>query len=354
LVDKRISPPSRSSPRIADTPTVTNDQGPLLHGRANEGGGSGAVLGAAAGEVLAAGQERVYGYLTQLNVITAYHLLRWGTVDPQRLADEFAELAFPERGPDLYRAAPPWFRAWLEEYRRGSPSPMPFGNAGAAARMVPIGVWFRRDPVALVDEAIRAAMVTHNQAGSVVAACALAGAVAGAAFGQSGRDLVFGAAEVAKRAEGLVVGSLGTVSSPAGSPPLSLLFRHAVQLVGAPSREICDEIRSWTPDAPTVAGVIAAVVLGAPILERPSVGVRDAVGVAYEPREVAVMAGAIVGARVGPHRWPWQVANDLWFAELGRRLSNFDGRYEDLPDPYAVEEVLTFAGRPAEASAPQS
>jgi len=333
---------------------VTNVQGKLLRGRTAEGGGSGAVLGAAAGEVLAAGQDRVYGFLTQLNVITAYHLLRNGTVDPNRLGDEFAALAFPERGSDVYRAASPWFRAWLEEYRRGSPSPLPFGNAGAAARMVSIGVWFRKDPVALVEEAIRAAMITHNQAGSVVAACAVAGAVAGAAFGQSGRDLVFGTAEVAKQAEARLAGVPGISASPAGSPPLSLLFRHAGQLVGAPTREISDQIQSWTPNAAAVGGVVTAIVLGAPILERPSVGVRDAVGVDSESREVAVMAGAVVGARVGPHRWPWQVVNDLWFAELGRRLANGDGRYEDLPDPYAVEEVLTFAGRPTEAPGSQS
>ena len=177
-----------------------------------------------------------YGFLTQLNVLTAYHLLRWGTINPSRLADEFANLAFPERGLDVYRAVPPWFRAWLEEYRGGSSSPMPFGNAGAAARMVPIGVWFRRDPAALVDEAIRAAMITHSQEGAVVAACSMAGAIAGAAFGQSGRDLVFGAAEVAKHAEASIVGVPGTFASPAGSPPLSLLLRHAVPLVGLPFR----------------------------------------------------------------------------------------------------------------------
>ncbi len=325
---------------------MTDAQGPLLHARTYEGGGSGAVLGAAAGDVLAAGQDRVYGFLTQLNVLTAYHLLRWGTIDPSRLADEFANLAFPERGLDVYRAVPPWFQAWLDEYRSGSPSPMPFGNAGAAARMVPIGVWFRRDPAALVDEAIRAAMITHSQEGAVVAACSMAGAIAGAAFGQSGRDLVFGAAEVAKHAEASIAGVPGTFASPAGSPPLSLLLRHAVPLVGLPFREVSDQVQSWTPNAPAVAAVVTAIVLGAPIQERPSVGVRDAVGVDSEPREVAVMAGAIVGARVGPHRWPWQIVNDLWFAELGRRLANVDGRFEDLPDPYAVEEVLTFAGRP--------
>jgi len=310
------------------------------------------VLGAAAGEVLAAGQDRVYGFLTQLNVITAYHLLQWGTVDPDRLSDAFASLAFPERGFDVYRAATPWFRAWLEEHRRGSPAPMPFENAGAAARMIPIGVWFRKDPAALVDEAIRAAMITHNQEGAVVAACSLAGAVAGASFGQSGQDLVFGAAEVAKQAEVRIGAIRGTVAPPAGSPPLSLLLRHSVPLVGMPFRDVAEQIRSWTPNAAAVAGVVTAIVTGAPILERPSVGVREAVAIDFEPREVAVMTGAIVGARVGPHRWPWQIVNDLWFAELGRRLANLDGRYEDLPDPYAVEEVLTFAGRSAHEDAP--
>jgi ADP-ribosylglycohydrolase len=307
------------------------------------------VLGAAAGEVLAAGQDRVYGYLTQLNVVTAYHLLHRGSVDPNLLGDEFASLAFPDPGFDVYRAVAPWFRAWLEEYRRGSPAPMPFENTGAAARMIPIGVWFRKDPVAMVEEAIRGAMITHNQEGAVVAACSLAGAIAGASFGQSGRDLVFGAAEVAKLAEARVVEIPGTVDSPAGSPPLSLLLRHATQLVDMPSREVADQVRYWTPNAAAVAGVITAIVLGAPILERPSVGVREAVAIDAEPREIAVMAGAIVGARVGPHRWPWQIVNDLWFAELGRRLANNDGRYEDLPDAYAVEEVLTYAGRSVDA-----
>ncbi|MDH3260197.1 MAG: ADP-ribosylglycohydrolase family protein [Acidimicrobiia bacterium] len=331
---------------------MTDTQGPILHSRKYDGGGSGAVLGAAAGEVLAAGQDRVYGFLTQLNVITAYHLLRWGTVDPDRLGNSFAAFAFPERGFDVYRSAAPWFRAWLEEHRRGSPAPMPFENAGAAARMVPIGVWFRKDPVALVDEAIRGAMITHNQEGALVAACSLAGAVAGASFGQSGQDLVFGAAEVAKRAEARIADVRGTVAPPAGSPPLSLLLRHSIPLVGMPFREVAEQIRSWTPNAAAVAGVVTSIVTGAPILERPSVGVREAVAIDFEPREVAVMTGAIVGARVGPHRWPWQIVNDLWFAELGRRLASMDARYEDLPDAYAVEEVLTFAGRSAQPAEP--
>jgi ADP-ribosylglycohydrolase len=331
---------------------VTDAQGPLRHARKYDGGGSGALLGAAAGDVLAAGQDRVYGFLTQQNVVTSYHLLRRGSVDPDLLGSEFAALAFPESGFDMYRATAPWFRAWLEEHRRGSPFPMPFENAGAAARIIPIGVWFRKDPTAMIEEAVRAAMVTHNQEGAVVAACSLAGAVAGASFGQSGRDLIFGAAEVAKRAEARLAEVVGTVPSPTGSPPLSLLLRHAAQLVGMPSRDFAVQIRSWTPDAAAVGAVVTAIVVGAPILERPSVGVREAVAIDSEPREIAVMAGAIVGARVGPHRWPWRIVNDLWFAELGRRLANNDDRHEDLPDTYAVEEVLTFAGRSDEISSP--
>lgn len=301
------------------------------------------MLGAAAGDVLAAGQDRVYGYMTQLNVVTAYHLLRRGSVDSEQLRDGFATLAYPEAGLDVYRAVSPWFRAWLDEYRRGAPAPMPFANAGAAIRMVPIGVWFRQDPNVLIEEALRAATITHNQEGALVAACAMAGAVAGASFGQAGRDLVFGAAEVAKRAEARVADLPATVAAPSGSPPLSLLLRHAAQLVGTPLRNMADQVRSWTPNAAAVGGVLTAIVLGAPILERPSVGVREAVGIDVEPREIAAMAGAIVGARVGPHRWPWRVVNDLWFAELGRRLANQDRRPEELPDAYAVEEVLSLA-----------
>ena len=102
---------------------MTETQGPLRRARNYDSGGSGALLGAAAGEVLAAGQDRVYGYLTQMNVVTTYHLLRGGKIDPDQLGDEFAALAFSEQGFDVYRSGSPWFRAWLEEHRRGSPSP---------------------------------------------------------------------------------------------------------------------------------------------------------------------------------------------------------------------------------------
>jgi ADP-ribosylglycohydrolase len=323
---------------------VTDSQLPFQHARNFDGGGAGALLGAAAGDVLGAGQDRVYGFLTQLSVLTAYHLFRHGSIIPDLLADEFAGLAVSETGHDVFRAETPWFRSWLDEKRRGGSASMPFANAGAATRMSPIGVWFRRDPAALVNEAVRGAMITHNQEGAVAAACALAGAIAGASFGQSGRDLVFGAAEIAKAAEARMPDIAGIAPSPSGSPPLSLLLRHAAELVGSPIRGLTDEIRSWTPDGAAVAGVIIAILLGAPILERPSIGVREAVGLVAEPRETAVMVGAIVGARVGLHRWPWSIVNDLWFAELGRRLVGGDSRWEDLPDPYAVEEVLTFAG----------
>lgn len=61
------------------------------------------------------------------------------------------------------------------------------------------------------------------------------------------------------------------------------------------------------------------------------------------------MTGALVGARVGLHRWPWPIVNDLWFAELGRRLSANNRRFEDLPDPYAVEEVLNSSDQAVSA-----
>ena len=93
----------------------------ILPTNRNEAAGSGAVLGAAAGEVLAAGHERIYGFLTQQIVVTAYHLLRNGTVDPVLLGEEFATLAFPQRGIDVYRGTAAWFSAiWTSSRSMGA------------------------------------------------------------------------------------------------------------------------------------------------------------------------------------------------------------------------------------------
>lgn len=295
-----------------------------------------------------AGPSRLYGWATQQNVLVAYQLLGRESVDPGELAAAFSAMAEEGSEAGAFRRPEPWLRAWLQEAARGSWYPLPFENAGAAVRMVPIGVWFRREAVALVDSAIAAAMLTHSHPGAVVAACAAAGAVAAASFGQAGRDLVQGTAEIAKLAEERVADVPGLAPPKKGSPPLSLLVKHAVPLVGSPIRDVAAEVTSWTPDAASVWEVIAAMVAGAPILERPSVGVREVA--ALGSLAVATLTGAIVGARVGLHRWPWPIPNELWFAELGRRLASHDARHEDLPDPYAVEEVLASGLRPGHAA----
>ncbi len=322
--------------------SMTALEAPVRRPQSHNGGGAGALLGAAAGDVLVAGPSRLYGFMTQQNVLVSYQLLKLRRLDPDELAGEFLGLAPPE-GPQVVRNPEPWFRAWLIEASRGLGHPFPFENAGAAARMIPIGVWFRRDPVALVDGAITAAMVTHSHTGAVVAACALAGAIAAASLGQSGRDFLHGTAEVTRMAEARAGEVPGLDESRKGSPPLSLLLKHAVPLVGSPIREVAEDMSSWTPDEAAVSAVLTAIVAGAPILERPSVVVREVA--ALEPATATVMTGGIVGARVGLHRWPWHIPNDLWFAELGRRLAARDARIEDLPDPYAVEDVLA-AGPP--------
>jgi hypothetical protein len=53
------------------------------------------------------------------------------------------------------------------------------------------------------------------------------------------------------------------------------------------------------------------------------------------------MVGAIVGARSGLRLWPWVIPNDIWFAEIGRRMVSRNQETRDLPVPYSVEERIT-------------
>jgi hypothetical protein len=61
--------------------------------------------------------------------------------------------------------------------------------------------------------------------------------------------------------------------------------------------------------------------------------------------ETGAVTGAIVGARSGLRLWPWRVANETWFAEIGRRLVTRYREVRDLPIPYAVEERTKLSPR---------
>lgn len=303
------------------------------HAETYESGGEGAILGAAAGELLVSGTRRAYGIGMQQAVVTAYHLFQHQDIDREMLAGDLLEFAYPSDGrASVYRTPDAWFSAFLEESRHGPVSPMPFRNAGASLRSVPIGLWFRKEPDRLLAASIGTTRVTHTRPESAVAAAAIGGAVAGAGFGQAGRDLILGAAEVAARAE-TRLGDGAAVSDA---------IRRAVDLADASAREISNEVMSWAIDDPAIEVAVVAVTIGSHGVDRSEVVVREAAGVGAHAADVAPLVGAIVGARSGLHRWPWPIPNDLWFAEIGRRLARQESTYEDLPDPYAVEEVLNY------------
>lgn len=289
------------------------------------------MLGAAAGELLVAGTRGAYGFGMQQAVLVAYHLMRHDGLDPAGLTADLLEFAFPADGrKSVYRWPEKWFSAFLEASRYGAPAPMPFQSPSALIRMVPVGVWFRKDPAALVEAAIAGMRVTHTLPEAAVAGTVVAGAVAAAGFGQSGRDLVLGAVEVAARAGGVT-----------GRSDLADPFADALPLVGVPQREAAETIASW--DLPSIVETaVAAVLFAAPGFERPDVLLREAAGTALHTTSLTPIVGAIVAARSGLHSWPWPIPNDLWFAEIGRRLARRNRVTEDLPDPYAVEEVLGY------------
>jgi hypothetical protein len=303
------------------------------HAATYEAGGEGALLGAAAGDMLVSGTRRAYGSTVQQMVFTTYHLLRSNPVDSEAFAGNLLEFAYPSDGRNsVYRSPPPWLSAFIEEARHAPPTPMPFLNPGAAIRAVPVGVWFRKDPRKLIDAAIAVARATHTRPESSVVSCVVAGTVAAAGFGQSGRDLMNGTVEIAGRAEQ----AIGTSTSVPDA------LARAGDLVGRGAKDVSLEVSSWGLESAEVEVIAVVTALAARSFEDAAIVLRDAAGVIAHAESVAPIVGGIVGARSGLHRWPWPVPNDLWFAELGRRLARQMSVVEDLPDPYAVEEVLNY------------
>jgi hypothetical protein len=90
-----------------------------------------------------------------------------------------------------------------------------------------------------------------------------------------------------------------------------------------------------------VVGVVVGAAVGAAVAATDGATDGAAVGA-----PVGAVVGAVVGARVGIRAWPWAIANDTWFAEIGRRLVRGPDEVRDLPIPYAVEHHLMSGGRP--------
>jgi ADP-ribosylglycohydrolase len=303
------------------------------HAATYEAGGEGALLGAAAGDMLVSGTRRAYGAMVQQMVFSAYHLLQSRPIEAEAIATQLLEFAYPSDGrPSVYRSPSPWLAAFIEEAKLSPPTAMPFSNAGAAIRAVPIGVWFRKEPRLLIDGAIAAIRATHTRPESSIIGSVVAGMVAAAGYGQSGRDLVNGAVEVSRQAEQ----TLGVRTF------IPDVISRATELIAGNAKDVSVEVLSWDANDTEVEVLAMVVAIASRAFEEASVVVRNAAGVVAHAETVAPLVGAVVGARSGLHRWPWPLPNDLWFAELGRRLARQNALVEDLPDPYAVEEVLNY------------
>jgi len=298
------------------------------------GNGDGSLLGAAAGDVAGRANSTGYSALMQQMIVLCYHLMQREEVTPSQLVEEMAVLGRSTDGPSLYRDPSPAFATWIAAAVDGrQPVPINTPTAEPAALVVPIGLWFRRDPEALLTAASTVAEMFTSDPVSLVAAGAVAGAVAASTVAQSGPDLVLAGAELAE----MTVARLGLESTAAKD--VGLRLRKAVALLGKAPLEIAEALTGGQPVGVDTA--LISIVLAAPVVREPSRIIEGAA--ALGGSLLGAMVGAMVGGRVGIRVWPWEIPNDGWFAELGRRLSRGSREYIDLPIPYDAEEYLMTA-----------
>ncbi len=300
------------------------------------GEGAGSILGLAAGDTAGGAFERGYASSTQQAVVVAYHLFRHGSVDRESLAVELAELAGDDEQPSVLRGESPELAAWVAS--RGEEKPRYSSEPGLdpAVRAVPLGVWYRRDPEALVRGVLDSSRVTHLDGPSAVVATAVAGAVAGSCFVQNGRDLLLGVWEIAMQAKKAIEADRLLYAHAEGLDDVVSRLRMTSGLLGATLPEVAEALGE-----DPVGRTATALVLVAPTSVRPEEAVEEAAALGGSP--LAAIAGAVLGARLGVRRWPWPFPNDSWFVAIGERLVEQRVDLTDLPIPYAVEQRVTHA-----------
>ncbi len=317
----------------SDSEGPRDPNAPLFRLAVDEGAGT--PLAAASGDVAGGVADLLYSWVSQASTVVAYHVLAHGSVDPGILATEMAALDGRNGGPSTYRATPAPLRDFLDSVKSGYPIPSAAESADPAGMMGPIGVWFRRDPDGLIDAAVAAAGCLHSDASSVVLACAVAGAVAGACFGMQGRDLMLGAAETAAAALDRLGSDRWTGVHEAGAVPVRI--RGLVALAGSSPVEIVAALGG--DNGPRgLERAYLGLALGSARTADPVRMIE--VGAMSGGSLVGSITGSIVGARAGLMRWPWRVPNENWFAEIGRRLATHNSEIRDLPVPAAVEEGM--------------
>jgi len=297
------------------------------------GEGAGALLAAAAGDVAGGASSIGYSACLQQATIVSYHLLNRDAISAPDLATEWAELGADGTNPSVYRAPTADFEEWLALVNTPDQRRVRVTTCEPAVRSFPVGVWFRRRPEELVTASLAVSRLTHMDATTAVASAALAGATAACAFGQTGRDLLAAAEEIARMAAASVKDQPeGFIDAAAAGDFLARIRR--LRFAESP-----DVGKAFDWSRPEPGWVIAAIKLASDQDSEPSEAIASAASFGGSP--LGSMVGALVGARVGLRPWPWTIPNSTWFAELGVRLVSGNRETRDLPVPYYVEETLT-------------
>lgn len=298
------------------------------------------MLGVAAGDAAGGAWELGYSAVTEQVTVLSYQLIEHRHLDPTIVTQRMRELDGSEDEGNVYRSETPQFRAWLDRAAAGSAVPDDEPSADGIARSVAIGVAFRNDPSAMVDQAIGLGRLFHRDAGSVAAGVISASAVAASCFGQTGRDLISGVAEA------VVPAIPNIMTGLMGSNRLDVLEREFDELEGSVGVKTGQEALGLMGDRPRdpIHQAMVGILLAAPMDDVYHSPVEQAARIGGSVLGAAV--GAIVGARIGIRAWPWAFANDTWFAEIGRRLVGGPDEIRDLPIPYAVEQHLISGSRP--------
>jgi ADP-ribosylglycohydrolase len=301
------------------------------------GEGDGAMLGLAAGDTAGGAWELGYSAVTEQAIIIAYELIEKGTIEDGALVRALCELDGSEAEEPVYRAESLVFRAWLDGAAAGAPVISDAPSLDSVARVVPIGVHFRKDPQALMRESLAVVRLFDRHISSIAAALVAAAATAASCFAQTQRDLVAGVRET-------VVPFLTRLD--AGSPVIPILDTRMEAIIsagGAGDGATALTLVEGAGDE-TLELTMAAIALLAGVDDRFHSPVEQAARIGGS--SLAAFVGAAVGARMGIRAWPWVFANDTWFAEIGRRLVRGPSEVRDLPIPYAVEQHLMFGLRP--------
>lgn len=304
------------------------------------GEGEGFMLGLAAGDAAGGAWDLGYSAVTEQATVIAYQLITNGRIDEERLVHALLELDGADQEDPVYRAESAEFRAWLDRSREGRAHPGSEPSLDAAARALPLGVVFRKEPESVVSAALDLGGIFHTDVATVVAGVISASAVAASCFAQSGLDLIAGVAETVEATAATLASRLDDDSR------LGSVVGEIEALMPAVGISTGDEaLKTVGGDhADPVTMVLTALLLAAPVVHRHHLPIEQAARIGGS--RLGAVVGAIVGARVGIRAWPWAFANDTWFAEIGRRLVRGPSEVRDLPIPYAVEQHLMSGGRP--------